>query len=172
MIGFSWRQTALKPCTPAGVRGAQSSGLGACFYMLFVWLRPPAGPPFSCFVACCVLRAQSSVHRTCATAIFCGRQVTFFLSSSGLSATCCHGCFCHLLYRDEAWTRTIPLRSLLLHRRSPPTFHGARHSFRFQLPCCRWRPAFSILAPGSLGFDGGRVGAKQILLASLGGTRR
>ena len=40
------------------------------------------------------------------------------------------------------------------------TVHGI--PFVFQLPCCRWRPAFSILASRSLGAEGGRVGAKQI----------
>ena len=93
-FGLSWRYTVLKPCTPAGVRGAQSSGHGACFHMLLPGLGLLHGRRFHLSWPG-VLGAQSSAHRTCAAATFCGRQVTLFLSSSGLSATCCHGCFCH-----------------------------------------------------------------------------
>ena len=94
------------------------------------WLRPPAGPTFSCFMTCWsfVVRAVHTV--LVRLLLFVDGRPPFFLSCSGLSATCCHGCFCLHLYRDEAWTRTI-LCSLHLLRRSPPISHGARHSLRF-----------------------------------------
>ena len=65
-------QTFFCPSCPKAVDGAQAvhSGRSArcterwALHMLShaAWLRPPAGPPFSCFVACC--RSSCSEQRT------------------------------------------------------------------------------------------------------------
>ena len=70
--------------------------------------------------------------------------------------------FCLRSHRDEAWTRSISHRCLHLSRRSPPTFHSAGHSFRFQ----PWLSLASRLSPfWHLAFLvlGWRVGAKNVL---------
>ena len=60
-------ETALKPCTPVGVRGAQSFGLGGMLSHV-TRFRPSADAAFLLFLGLSLLVPQSSAHRLCATA--------------------------------------------------------------------------------------------------------
>ena len=113
--------------------------------------RPPAGVAFLLCLGLTLLGPQSSAHRLCATATLSAGHAMLVASFFQVSRHLLPRMLLPSLRCDEAWTRsTLKPRSHPFIRRSPPNFHGTRHSSRVQLPC-RWCPAFFVLAPMSPG---------------------
>ena len=113
-------------------------------------LRPLARPPFSCFLACCRSCSEQRTPYLCDRYFLwtAGHLFVFFIRSFG-----------NLLSRMLfASVRTVTRPGLGPFHTDAYIFLGAvrLHSTVQGIPFvfkhgCRWRPAFSLLAPGFLG---------------------
>ena len=137
------------------------------------WLRPTAGPPSSCFMTCWsfVVRAAHTV--LVRLLLFVDGRSPFFLSCSGLSATCCHGCFCLHSYRDEALDSDHSLLKLSSSSAQSAYFPRCTAFLSFSTTVLSLASCLLHLGTYALGAEGGVVGANFFLSElSKGGKRR